>query len=59
MKLLPRHSPGAWYAVERPDGRQSCRVFRSPFRAAEHAMRAARVGWWPDLRKRGVRVVRI
>lgn len=57
MKGIPRQRPGQWYVVERPDGRRSRRLFQSAFRAAEHAMRAAKVDWWPELAKRGVRVV--
>ena len=57
MKSIPRGKRGQWYAVERPSGRQSRRIFKSQFRAAEHVMRAADCDWWPELAKRGVRVV--
>lgn len=56
-KGKPRYRAGWWYAIERPDGRQGRRIFGSRYRAMEHAMRAARTDWWPDLASRGVRIV--
>jgi hypothetical protein len=50
---------GEWFAVHRADGRLSGRMFRCPFRAAEHAMRAYRVAWWPELVRRGIRIVAV
>ena len=54
---IARASEGRLFVVARPDGRESTRIFRSPIRAAEHVMRAAKCDWWPDLAARGVRVV--
>ena len=48
---------GDWFTVRRPDGRIGGRMFRCPYRAAEHAMRAYGVAWWPELVRRGIRVV--
>lgn len=50
---------GLWFTVQRKNGRCSQYVFRCPYRAAEHAMRASGVGRWPDLASRGVRVVSV
>ena len=46
-----------WYRIERPDGRQSRRVFGSRIRAAELAMKAAKADDWRKLAERGVRIV--
>ena len=48
---------GKWFAVQRPDGRLSSRIFGSSFRAAEHAINAYCVPHWTLLRDRGFRVV--
>lgn len=48
---------GRWFAVRRPSGRLSTRIFGSAFRAADHAMTAYRVPHWSLLRDRGFRVV--
>jgi NAD(P)-dependent dehydrogenase (short-subunit alcohol dehydrogenase family) len=50
---------GQWFAVLRPDGRLSGRMFRCPYRAAEHAMRGFGVALWPELVKRGIRIVAV
>jgi hypothetical protein len=50
---------GDWFAVQRANGRLSGRMFRCPFRAAEHAMRAYHVAWWPELVRRGIRIVAV
>ena len=50
---------GRLFCVRRKDGRLSTYAFRSPYRAAEHVMHAARVKWWPDLVARGVRIVAV
>jgi hypothetical protein len=50
---------GEWFAVRRPDGRLSRRMFRCPLRAAEHAMRGYGVAWWPELVRRGIRIVAV
>jgi hypothetical protein len=50
---------GEWFAVQRPNGRLSGRMFRCPLRAAEHAMRAYGYAWWPELVRRGIRIVAV
>jgi hypothetical protein len=50
---------GRWFAVCRPCGRLSTRVFGSAFRAAEHAMTAYKVPHWSFLRDRGFTVVAV
>jgi hypothetical protein len=50
---------GEWFAVRRPDGRLSGRMFRCPYRAAEHAMRGYGVAWWPELVGRGICIVAV
>jgi hypothetical protein len=50
---IPLLHPGEWYAPMRPNGRRGCRVFGSPFRAAEHAMNAFGVSTWTELRDKG------
>jgi hypothetical protein len=50
---------GEWFAVRRADGRLSGRMFRCPLRAAEHAMRGYGVAWWPELVRRGIRIVAV
>jgi hypothetical protein len=50
---------GEWFAVQRANGRLSGRMFRCPYRAAEHAMRGYRVAWWPELVRRGIRIVAV
>jgi hypothetical protein len=50
---------GEWFAVHRADGRLSGRMFRCPLRAAEHAMRAYGYAWWPELVRRGIRIVAV
>lgn len=50
---------GERFCVRRPDGRLSGRMFGCPYRAAEHAMRGYGVAWWPELAKRGVRIVAV
>jgi hypothetical protein len=50
---------GEWFAVQRANGRLSGRMFRCPLRAAEHAMRAYGVTWWPELVRRGIRIVAV
>jgi hypothetical protein len=50
---------GDWFAVLRPGGRLSGRMFGCPYRAAEHAMRCYGVAWWPELVKRGIRIVAV
>ena len=50
---------GKVFAVCRKDGRLSTYFFRSRYRAAEHVMRAAKCEWWPELAKRGIRIVAV
>jgi hypothetical protein len=50
---------GEWFAVLRPNGRLSGRMFRCPYRAAEHAMRGYGVAWWTELVRRGLRIVAV
>jgi hypothetical protein len=48
---------GKYFAIMRPSGRCSRYVFRSPYRAAEHVMRAAKCTYWPRLAELGVIVI--
>jgi hypothetical protein len=48
---------GQWFALVRPNGRFSCLVWRSPYRAAKHGLDAYGVATWPELRHQGFRVV--
>ncbi len=56
---IPPLRLGAWYVVERPNGRRGTWAFTHPYRAAEHVMRAAHIDWWPTLFARGIRIVQV
>ena len=59
MLGIAKQKEGEWFAVRRKDGRLSRFVFRSPLRAADHAMRAAKCDSWPVLADNGVRIVAV
>jgi hypothetical protein len=44
------------FVIVRPDGRRSRRAFGSQYRAAEFAMMAYGVDYWPELFERGFTV---
>lgn len=50
-------SPNGWFAIEKPNGRLSRRIWKSKHRAAEFAMLALRVNNWNILKERGYRIV--
>lgn len=54
---IARLKSGKWFAVQNSRGGLSSVVFRSPFRAAEHAMYFKGCVDWLVLARQGVRVV--
>jgi hypothetical protein len=54
---IARESANGWFAILKPNGRLSRRIWQSKYRAAEFAMLALKVDNWGALMDRGYRIV--